>query len=145
MLRANQLAPCNASTGSSNAATRSQFFNLKIDRDNPASVLSADLLLPGIGEAVGAAVREDDSGILLERFERLMLPRLLEREGMTRATVTKPFKPYFAVVAGGHAPSHAGYGLGLEGLLSYVTRQPDIRMASMPWLLSANSIREDAR
>jgi asparaginyl-tRNA synthetase len=113
-----------------------KFFNMKTDREDPDTVLSVDLLLPGIGEAVGGAVREDDSERLQERFERLMLPRLLERPRATGASAAEPFARYFATVAGGRVAPHAGYGLGLERLLSFVLRQPDIRRVSMPWILS---------
>ncbi len=121
-----------------------KFFNMKTDCRDPRTVLSVDLLLPGIGESVGGAVREDRFDVLRERFDRLMLPRLLERKGTTETSATEPFERYFNAVRAGRAAPHAGYGLGLERVMSYAANQPDIRLVSTSWILTANPHLEDA-
>lgn len=110
-----------------------KFFNMRLDQNKKNVVQSADLLLPGIGEAVGAAVREDDYILLRERFERLMLPRLTEV--VTAAEAESMFERYFDAVRSGRIGPHAGYGIGLERVIASILGESDIRKVSMPWLL----------
>ena len=111
-----------------------KFFNMKLNRQDKRVVYSADLLLPGVGEAVGAAVREDDPDVLVERFNRLMLPRLRQQLSSEGAGL-EMFSAYLAAVGAGRIGPHAGYGVGLERVLQYVVAEQDIRYVSMPWML----------
>lgn len=45
-----------------------KFFNMKVSERDSRVVLSADLILPVAGEAVGSAVREHDGKKLKERL-----------------------------------------------------------------------------
>jgi len=110
-----------------------KFFNMRASRLTPGLVLSADLLLPGVGEAMGGAVREHEPDALRERLLRSTMLRHLREQGLGEVA---DFDPYLAVVAEGRTPPHAGYGLGLERALQYVLLEPDIRRVSVPYLLS---------
>lgn len=108
-----------------------KFFNMSTDRTNPRVVLSADLLLPGAGEAVGAAVRETDFAVLTERFRRLMRPRIEAEVGLE---ALRGFDEYFCLIEQGAIPPHGGYGIGLERVIQFVVGERDIRRISLPYL-----------
>jgi asparaginyl-tRNA synthetase len=110
-----------------------KFFNMMTSREDPRWVYSADLVLPYSGEAVGAAVREDDPALLASRFHRLMgpqLPRSALRVG------NGSFDLYFEAVR--LVPRHAGYGIGLERVIQFVLAERDIRQVSLPLMLGGN-------
>jgi asparaginyl-tRNA synthetase len=105
-----------------------KFFNMKLVPSDPRVVYSADLILPGAGETVGAAVREDDHAQLRARFERLMLPQL---SAAGEAPTDGTFEWYFDAVRERLVEQPAGYGLGLERLIQYLIGGDDIREASL--------------
>lgn len=81
--------------------------------DDGKTVAAADLLVPGIGEIVGGSQREERYDVLLNRIHELGLKEEdyswyldLRKYGGTR---------------------HAGYGLGFERLVMYITGIPNIR------------------
>ena len=81
--------------------------------DDGKTVAAMDLLVPGIGEIIGSSQREERLELLQKRMEELGLDEKdywwyldLRRYGGTR---------------------HAGYGLGFERLIMYVTGIPNIR------------------
>ncbi len=81
--------------------------------DDGKTVAAADLLVPGIGELIGGSQREERYDVLLERIRELGLKEEdyswyldLRKYGGTR---------------------HAGYGLGFERLIMYITGIPNIR------------------
>ena len=81
--------------------------------DDGKTVASADLLVPYVGELVGASQREERHELLLARMEEAGLNAAdygwyldLRRYGTTK---------------------HAGYGLGLERMVMYVTGMSNIR------------------
>jgi asparaginyl-tRNA synthetase len=112
-----------------------KFFNMKVDRGDQAVVCSADLLLPTSGEAVGAALREEDHRILTERFDRLMRPQLEASVG-SHHTGLVGFDSYLAAVRSGRLQPHGGYGVGLERVLQFVFKAGDIRDVSVPTILA---------
>ena len=105
-----------------------KFFNMLPDGEG--RINSADLILPGAGESVGAAVRLHQLDLLRERlgssimFESLVQRRLdwFSRKGETadrqkaEASVWADFEPYFKQVASHGAP-HAGCGFGMNRLV----------------------------
>jgi len=105
---------------------------MKLDPRDQRRVLSADLLLPGVGEAVGSAVRENDYLVLKRRLQTSSMFKTLLQNG--RATL-KTFTPYLELARGDRTQLHAGYGLGLERLLQFTAAVSDIRAVSMPYLL----------
>ncbi len=87
-------------------------FYMKLNEDGK-TVAAADLLVPAIGEIIGGSQREDDYDELLRRIREKGLNEEeygwyleLRKYGSTR---------------------HAGYGLGFERMLMYVTGMSNIR------------------
>ena len=87
-------------------------FYMKMNEDNK-TVAAMDLLVPGIGEIIGGSQREDDYDKLLKRMEEMNLNPEdygfyldLRKYGSTR---------------------HAGFGLGFERCVMYLTGMGNIR------------------
>ncbi|MGL6174591.1 MAG: asparagine--tRNA ligase [Cellulosilyticaceae bacterium] len=87
-------------------------FYMRMNEDNK-TVAAMDLLVPGIGELIGGSQREERLDVLLARMAELGLPEEdywwyldLRRFGGTR---------------------HAGFGLGFERLIMYLTGMTNIR------------------
>jgi asparaginyl-tRNA synthetase len=87
-------------------------FYMRLNDDNE-TVAAVDLLVPGSGELVGGSQREERLDVLLERMEEMKIPvdemqwyLDLRRYGGTK---------------------HAGFGLGFERLVMYVTGVENIR------------------
>jgi asparaginyl-tRNA synthetase len=110
-----------------------KFFNMRVSHSSPRVVLSADLLLPGVGEAMGGAVREHVHARLVERLRSSTMLRHMEERGLGGLS---DFDAYLALSRDHRTLPHAGYGLGLERALQYVLREPDIRQVSATYLLS---------
>ncbi|NDL66728.1 asparagine--tRNA ligase [Anaerotalea alkaliphila] len=87
-------------------------FYMKENGDR-RTVAAMDLLVPGVGEIIGGSQREDD----LEKLERRMEVLGLSRED---------YGWYLDLRRFGGAP-HAGFGLGFERFLMYVTGMGNIR------------------
>lgn len=93
-------------------------FYMKLNpRDNnypqQKTVAAMDLLVPGIGELIGGSVREDNYDQLLKNKTQFKI------EG-------NDLQWYFKLRKYGYAPS-AGFGLGLERLLMFITGINNIR------------------
>lgn len=87
-------------------------FYMKMNPDGK-TVAAMDLLVPGIGEIIGGSQREDDYDVLMSRMKELGLKAEdydfymdLRRYGSTR---------------------HAGFGLGFERCVMYLTGMSNIR------------------
>lgn len=87
-------------------------FYMRINDDNK-TVAAMDILAPGIGEIVGGSQREERLDILVKRMEEMNIPV----EEMNWYLDTRRF---------GSAP-HAGFGLGFERLMLFVTGMTNIR------------------
>ena len=83
--------------------------------DDGKTVRAMDILLPGVGEIIGGSQREEDLGKLKSRMEEM---------GMDDRSLWW----YLDLRKHGTAP-HAGFGLGLERLLLYITGMDNIRDA----------------
>jgi len=81
--------------------------------DDGKTVAAMDLLVPGIGEIIGGSQREERLGVLEARIEELGL----EKETYWWYLDLRRF--------GG--TKHAGFGLGFERLLMYLTGVSNIR------------------
>jgi asparaginyl-tRNA synthetase len=110
-----------------------KFFNMRVDDSDPGLVQSADLLLPGAGEAVGSAVREHRYDTLVDRLVTSTMFTHIVEQGL--ATL-RDFEPYLDVIRHGRTSPHAGYGIGLERVLQFLIGTTDIRTASVPYTLS---------
>ena len=87
-------------------------FYMRLNDDNK-TVAAADLLVPGVGEIIGGSQREERLDLLEQRMSELGLNKEdywwyldLRRYGGTK---------------------HAGYGLGFERIIMYLTAVPNIR------------------
>jgi len=83
------------------------------DTEGRATVRAMDILFPGIGEIVGGSQREER----LENLEKRMKEMHIPAEDMSWYLDTRRF---------GSAP-HAGFGLGFERLVLFVTGMTNIR------------------
>ncbi|MCR5184117.1 MAG: asparagine--tRNA ligase [Opitutales bacterium] len=81
--------------------------------DDGKTVAAADLLVPGIGEIIGGSQRE-------ERLERLL--DAMKKAGLDLET----YNAYIDLRRFGSVP-HAGFGLGFERMLMFVTGEGNIR------------------
>ncbi len=87
-------------------------FYMRLD-DDGTTVAAADLLVPGVGELVGASQREERYDVLVERMKAL---------GMD----LEPYWWYLELRKFGGV-KHAGYGIGFERLVMYLTGVSNIR------------------
>ena len=87
-------------------------FYMKLNEDNK-TVAAMDLLVPGIGEIIGGSQREDDYDKLVKRMEELGLNK-------------EDYDFYLDLRKFGSA-SHAGFGLGFERCVMYLTGMGNIR------------------
>ncbi|UDG79328.1 Asparagine--tRNA ligase [Candidatus Ecksteinia adelgidicola] len=87
-------------------------FYTRINDDNK-TVAAMDILLPGIGEIIGGSQREERLNILDQR----LLEMKLNKEDYTWYRDLRRY---------GTVP-HAGFGLGFERLISYITGVKNIR------------------
>ncbi len=87
-------------------------FYMKLNEDGK-TVAAMDCLVPGIGEIIGGSQREDDYNILLERINELGLKK-------------EDYDFYLDLRKYGTA-RHAGFGLGFERCVMYLTGMGNIR------------------
>lgn len=81
--------------------------------DDGKTVAAADLLVPGIGELIGGSQREERLDVLEARMDELKLDK-------------ESYWWYLEMRKYGGVP-HAGYGLGFERLIMYLTGMGNIR------------------
>lgn len=87
-------------------------FYMKLNEDNK-TVAAMDLLVPGIGEIIGGSQREDDYDRLVARMDELKLNK-------------EDYDFYLDLRRYGSA-RHAGFGLGFERCVMYLTGMGNIR------------------
>ncbi|MBQ2699580.1 MAG: asparagine--tRNA ligase [Clostridia bacterium] len=87
-------------------------FYMKLNEDGK-TVAAVDLLVPGVGELIGGSQREDRLELMESRIREL---------GME----TEAYSWYLALRRYGGCP-HAGFGLGFERLIMYLTGMSNIR------------------
>lgn len=101
-----------------------KFFNMIPSSENQKYVLSADLILPFGGEAVGAAQRVHRLEELRWRLENSrMFKRLVEKGGGL-----EDFKWYFEKIKEKSVP-HSGCGFGVARILKFLSGKEDIKRA----------------
>ena len=83
--------------------------------DDGKTVAAADLLVPGVGEIIGGSQREERYDLLTKRIEELGLD-------MSQYGWYLDLRLFGGV-------KHAGYGLGFERMVMYVTGMANIRDA----------------
>lgn len=87
-------------------------FYMKLNDDNK-TVRAMDILFPGIGEIVGGSQREEDYNKLVQRMQEMHVP-------------VEELSWYLDTRRYGTAP-HAGFGLGFERMMLFVTGMTNIR------------------
>ncbi|MBO5397674.1 MAG: asparagine--tRNA ligase [Clostridia bacterium] len=87
-------------------------FYMKQNPDGK-TVAATDLLVPGIGEIIGGSQREDNLEVLQEKMKKLGLDE-------------KDYWWYLDLRKYGSVP-HAGFGLGFERAMMYITGMQNIR------------------
>ncbi len=87
-------------------------FYMRLNDDNK-TVAAADLLVPGVGEIIGGSQREERLDLLEQRMKELGLDE-------------KDYWWYLDLRRYG-GTKHAGYGLGFERIIMYLTAVPNIR------------------
>ena len=87
-------------------------FYMRVN-DDDKTVAAMDVLVPGIGEIVGGSQREERLDVLLENFKR---------EGLSEEEYG-----WFADLRRYGTVPHAGFGLGFERMLMFVTGVANIR------------------
>ena len=87
-------------------------FYMRLNDDNK-TVAAMDCLVPGIGEIIGGSQREDDYDKLVERMNECGLDK-------------KDYEFYLDLRKYGTA-RHAGFGLGFERCVMYLTGMQNIR------------------
>ena len=87
-------------------------FYMRLNDDNK-TVAAMDILFPGIGEMIGGSQREERMDVLKQRMDEMGVPK----EELWWYLDTRRF---------GSAP-HAGFGLGFERLVLFVTGMTNIR------------------
>lgn len=87
-------------------------FYMKLNADEK-TVAAMDVLLPRIGEIIGGSQREDDLAVLQRRLDEEQIP-------------TENLQWYLDLRRFGGCP-HAGFGLGFERLVQFVTGMGNIR------------------
>ncbi len=87
-------------------------FYMKQNSDGK-TVAAVDLLVPEIGELVGGSQREENLDVLLKRMEELNMD-------------VKNYQWYLDLRRYGSCP-HAGFGLGFERMLQFLTGMQNIR------------------
>lgn len=87
-------------------------FYMRLNEDNK-TVAAMDLLVPGVGELIGGSQREERLDKLIDRMEELSLS-------------PEEYHWYLDLRRFG-STKHAGYGLGFERLIMYLTSVSNIR------------------
>jgi len=89
-------------------------FYMKRDPENSKLAMCLDVIAPeGVGEIIGGGQREDNLELLLKRIEEHKLPM-------------EAFQWYLDLRKFGSVP-HAGFGLGLERTVGWITGVPHVR------------------
>ncbi|MCB1181048.1 MAG: asparagine--tRNA ligase [Chlamydiia bacterium] len=83
------------------------------ENEDGKTVAAMDVLFPGVGEIIGGSQREDRHAILVEKMDRMGLDK-------------EPYWWYLELRKYGSVP-HAGFGLGFERLIQFVTGMENIR------------------
>lgn len=112
-----------------------KFFNMKVSTDDKRVCLSADLILPYAGEAVGSSVREHDFDKLRSR---LMNSKMYELH-LKRGGTYRDFKWYLDIMEQKGTNPHAGYGIGNDRVMQYVLGESNIQNASTFALLNSQT------
>jgi asparaginyl-tRNA synthetase len=115
-----------------------KFFNMRLNRDDKTVVNSMDLLMPYSGESVGAAEREENHTILLERLLKSDMYKLLKdaiskeplynrySDEKLSKEASRRFDWYMNIIKE-NPVRHAGCGIGINRVSQAILQTDDIR------------------
>ena len=104
-----------------------KFFNMRENDYRSEIVNSSDLIMPGSGEAVGAAEREYRHDKLKERLENSTMMQQLKNLGGS----IEDFSWYLDCVKNNGIKLHSGCGIGLNRVTQFVLGADDIRKSTV--------------
>lgn len=87
-------------------------FYMRLNDDNK-TVAATDLLVPGVGELIGASQREEREDVLIQKIKDANMK-------------VEEYEDYLQLRRFGGCP-HGGFGLGLERAVMYITGMKNIR------------------
>ncbi len=102
-----------------------KFFNMRLNRENPEVVNSADLVMPFSGESAGSAERENDYEMLVKRLLQSNMYAMLSRRGVAAAE----FEDYLGLVKN-NPVLHCGAGIGFTRVSQSVLGLRDIKQTT---------------
>jgi asparaginyl-tRNA synthetase len=103
-----------------------RFFTMKICRHDPRVVECCDLLLPGVGEVMGASETEPDAALLEARMSSSRgIRQIIDLGGDA-----SDYNWYLEMHREGSC-GQAGFGLGFERLVRYVCKLDSIQKAAV--------------
>jgi asparaginyl-tRNA synthetase len=92
-----------------------RFFTMKVRREDPRVVECCDLLLPGVGEVMGASETETDAGVLEARlYGSKAVRQVLDMGGSVEDY------EWYVEMRRGTGARQAGFGMGFERIVRYV-------------------------
>lgn len=112
-----------------------KFWNMKDDPENTSVVLSADLLMPGVGECAGSAQRETSHSELLRKLESSEMFKVLLNQGVQRGD----FDHYLNYHLENDVVDHSGCGIGLNRIVQWLIGSDDIREAT-PFVINRDTL-----
>lgn len=101
-----------------------RFFTMKICRHDPRVVECCDLILPGVGEVMGASETETDSYVLETKMHASRGVRQIEDLGGSASEYD-----WYIEMHRQSSTQQAGFGLGFERLVRYVCGLATIQQA----------------
>jgi asparaginyl-tRNA synthetase len=112
-----------------------KFFNMKPDPEDPKVVLSADLLLPGVGESAGAAERATDLATIKDRLFKSSMYAHMKAMGIK----DEEFDWYLNYHRDNTVAQHSGTGIGMARVAQFILGLDDIRDA-VPFLINSENL-----
>jgi asparaginyl-tRNA synthetase len=112
-----------------------KFFNMKTNDLDPRVVNSTDLLLPFSGESAGAAEREHEHQVIVDRLHESDMYARLVANGATDAD----FAWYLDAHIDRDIPLHSGAGIGMARVAQFILGLDDIREA-VPFLVNRETL-----
>ncbi|MEO8286983.1 MAG: amino acid--tRNA ligase-related protein [Chloroflexota bacterium] len=103
-----------------------RFFTMKVCRHDPRVVECCDLILPGVGEVMGASETETDAALLETRMAASRGVRQIVDLGGSADDYA-----WYIEMHRESSTQQAGFGLGFERLVRYVCGLPSIQQAVM--------------